>query len=150
MPLQVPSAVYRIETPRTVIRCYNPVDALLLEKSITQSLDHLKPWMTWVHDEPEPLSAKIHRLRRMRARFDLDEEYIYGIFTPEENFLIGGTGLHPRVGPKGIEIGYWINVNYINKGYCTEVVGALTKIAFEVLKFKRVEIHCDPMNLASA
>lgn len=150
MPLQVPTAVYRIETPRMVIRCYNPVDAHLLIESIKQSLEHLKLWMPWANNEPEPLLTKILRIRKTRAYFDLDEEYTYGIFTPNENFLIGSIALRPTVGPKAIEIGYWINVNYINKGYCTEAAGALTKIAFEILGFKRVEIHCDPKNLASA
>lgn len=150
MPLNVKNPIYRIETPRTVIRCYNPLDAPLLEKSIQDSVDHLKPWMPWAHAEPEPLHAKVSRLRHMRAQFDLDNEYIFGIFNPEENILIGGCGLHPRTGPKSIEIGYWINVNYINQGYATEIAGALTKIAIQLYKFHRVEIHCDPKNIRSA
>ena len=44
---------YRIETDRLIIRCYNPEDADLLAKSIWESLEHLKPWMPWVHSEPE-------------------------------------------------------------------------------------------------
>lgn len=141
---------YRIETERLLVRCYNPKDTDLLAQSISGSVDHLKPWMPWAHEEPEPIEAKINRLRRFRANFDLDEEYVYGIFDPEETELIGGTGLNPRVGPQALEIGYWINVNHINLGYATEIAGALTKVGFEINKVKRMEIHCLPNNVASA
>jgi RimJ/RimL family protein N-acetyltransferase len=106
--------------------------------------------MPWVKSEPEPLNTKIERLRKFRAAFDVSENFIYGIFNKEETELIGGTGLHPRIGPNAFEIGYWINVNHINKGYATEVAEALTKVAFEIEKVNRIEIHCDPKNKVSA
>ena len=140
---------YRIETERLVIRCYNPKDAPLLQKSVQESVEHLRPWLPWVKTEPEELKIKIERLRMFRAKFDLSEEYIYGVFDPEETGLIGGTGLHPRVGSNAFEIGYWINVNQINKGYGTEISAALTKVAFEIENVNRVEIHIDPDNVRS-
>ena len=141
---------YRIETERLVIRCYDPIDALLLQKSIQESVEHLRPWLPWVKTEPEELKVKIERLRVFRAKFDLSEEFIYGVFDPKETELIGGTGLHPRVGSNAFEIGYWINVNQINKGYATEISAALTKVAFEIENVNRVEIHIDPDNVRSA
>lgn len=141
---------YRIETERLILRCYKPEDADLLDKSISESVDHLKHWMPWAHEEPEAIEIKINRLRQFRANFDLDEEYVYGIFDPEEKELLGGTGLHPRVGSDALEIGYWINVNHINQGYATESTGALTKVGFEINEVKRMEIHCLPNNFASA
>ena len=141
---------YRIESERLVIRCYNPKDALLLQKSIQESVEHLRPWLPWVKDEPEELKAKIERLRMFRGKFDLSENYIYGVFDPNETELVGGTGLHPRVGSNAFEIGYWININHINKGYATEISAALTKVAFEIENVNRVEIHIDPNNVRSA
>ena len=140
---------YRIESERLVIRCYNPKDALLLQKSVQESVEHLRPWLPWVKDEPEELKVKIERLRMFRAKFDLSENYIYGVFDPNETELIGGTGLHPRVGSNAFEIGYWINVNHVNKGYATEISAAITKVAFEIEHVNRVEIHCDPINFNS-
>ena len=140
---------YRIESERLVIRCYDPKDALLLQKSIQESLEHLRPWMPWVKTEPEELKVKIERLRVFRADFDLSKNYIYAVFDPNEAELVGGTGLHPRVGLNAFEIGYWINVNHVNKGYATEISAALTKVAFEIEHVNRVEIHCDPSNIKS-
>ena len=106
--------------------------------------------MPWVKDEPEELKVKIERLRTFRADFDLSKNYVYGVFDPKETELVGGTGLHPRIGSKAFEIGYWIHVNHINKGYATEISAALTKVAFEIEHVNRVEIHCDPNNIRSA
>jgi RimJ/RimL family protein N-acetyltransferase len=141
---------YRIETKRLVIRCYNPSDAPLLAESVTESLDHLRPWMPWVYNEPEPIEEKIQRLKIFRGNFDLGQNYTYGIFNPEGTKLVGGTGLHTRLGESELEIGYWIHKDYINQGLVTETTAALVKVAFELIHIHRLEIHCDPGNAASA
>jgi RimJ/RimL family protein N-acetyltransferase len=141
---------YRIETKRLVVRCYNPSDASLLAESVTQSLEHLRPWMPWVYNEPEPIEAKVRRLKRFRGLFDLGQDFIYAIFNRDDTKLIGGTGLHTRLGESELEIGYWIHKDYINQGLVTESTAALVKIAFELIHIHRIEIHCDPGNLASA
>jgi RimJ/RimL family protein N-acetyltransferase len=64
--------------------------------------------------------------------------------------LLGGTGLHTRIGERQLEIGYWLHKDYINRGLITESTAALVKVAFEVIHIHRVEIHCDPRNHASA
>ena len=141
---------YRIETKRLVVRCYNPSDAPLLAESVTESLEHLRPWMPWVHSEPESIEMKIQRLKRFRGLFDLGQEFVYGIFNPEDTKLLGGTGLHVRSGDSELEIGYWIHKDYINQGLVTESTAALIKVAFELIHIHRLEIHCDPGNFASA
>jgi len=140
---------YKIETERLVIRCYKPKDAELLKKSIDESIDHLLPWMPWAKNEPEIIETKIERLRKFRGQFDLDQDYIFGIFSKDEKVLIGSTGLHTRVGKAAREIGYWINVHYLKKGYALESVKALTKIGFEIEGLERIEIHCAPENIRS-
>jgi RimJ/RimL family protein N-acetyltransferase len=141
---------YRIVTPQLVIRCYRPADAPLLAASVTESLEHLLPWMPWAAAEPETLETKIERLRRFRAHFDLEQDYVYGIFNPQENRLLGGAGLHTRIGHNALEIGYWIHQDFINRGYATETSAALTKAAFRVAGAERVEIHCAAQNVRSA
>jgi RimJ/RimL family protein N-acetyltransferase len=146
----IPNPAYRIETKRMVIRCYHPSDAKLLEQSVMESLEHLKPWMVWAHNEPVSLEARTKAVQSFRGKFDLGENYIYGIFNADETRLLGGTGLHPRIGENQFEIGYWIHKDFINQGLVTESTAALTKVAFEICRVHRVEIHCDPANLASA
>lgn len=140
---------YRIETDRLVIRCYEPSDASKLKDAITESLDHLLPWMPWAKSEPEDIEAKINRLRLFRGQFDLGQDYVFGIFDKSERELIGSTGLHTRLDKNAREIGYWINVKYINQGFAMETVSALTKIGFEIEQLTRIEIHCAPDNIRS-
>jgi len=141
---------YRIETERLVVRCSNPSDAKLLADSVTENIEHLKPWMPWVNVEPEPLDEKVKRLKRFRGLFDLNRDFHYSIFNPQETQLLGGTGLHTRLGENELEIGYWMHKDYIKQGLTTEATAALIKVAFEIIHIHRIEIRCDPANLASA
>ena len=106
--------------------------------------------MPWAANEPSTQGEKIALLRRWRALFDLDEDYVYGIFSPDEREVWGGTGLHKRVAGSALEIGYWIRADLINRGLATETSAALTRVAFAVNKVDRVEIHCDTANVRSA
>lgn len=140
---------YSIKTDRLLIRCYNPEDAFLLKEAIDQSLDHLLPWMKWAESEPEDIENKIQRIRTYRANFDRNNNYVFGIFLPDNSKQIGSAALKKTIGDDALEIGYWIHKDYINKGYATEVTSALVRVGFEVEKVERIEIHCDPLNKAS-
>lgn len=146
----IPGPAYRVVTERLVVRCWNPADAPLLKVAIEESVEHLKPFMPWAYNEPEEVEKKIERIRRWRSNFDRSEDFVYGIFSADESRVVGGTGLHTRVGEGAREIGYWIHAREIGQGYATEVSAALTRVAFEIDGVKRVEIHCDPRNQASA
>jgi RimJ/RimL family protein N-acetyltransferase len=150
MPSGGHGPAYRIHTSRLVLRCWQPTDALLLQTAIAASLEHLRPWMPWARYEPEDLQAKIDRLRRSRGEFDLGHDFAYGIFSRHETHVLGGSGLHMRLGEGAREIGYWIHKDHINQGLATEVTAALTKVAFAIDRVARVEIHCDPNNVRSA
>lgn len=141
---------YTIQTERLVLRCYNPSDAPLLQKAIGESLAELCMWMPWATSEPESLDAKVNRLREMRAAFDSGQDFTYAIFNRDESAILGGAGLHRRVGPGAFEIGYWIHSAHVGKGYASECAAAMARVAFEIHGVDRAEIHCDPENVASA
>ena len=50
---------YRIETERTVLRCWQPTDAPLLSVAVEASLEHLREWMPWAAGEPKSLDERI-------------------------------------------------------------------------------------------
>ncbi len=140
---------YRIETARTVLRCWEPADAGALKCVIDANLEHLRPWMPWVRHEPESLDGKIQRLRRFRGEFDLSRDFVYGVFTADERRILGSSGLHTRAGEGALEIGYWIRSDSVGCGLATEVAGALARCGLELHHVDRVEIHCDAENRAS-
>jgi RimJ/RimL family protein N-acetyltransferase len=132
-----------------VLRCWEPTDATRLKDALDASVEHLRPWMPWAHDEPSPLASVAERLRLFRGRFDLDQEYVYGVFAVDDREVLGGAGLHPRSGPGSLEIGYWIRPERVRQGLATEASAALTQAAFRTCRVDRVEIHVDPANVAS-
>jgi RimJ/RimL family protein N-acetyltransferase len=144
------NVAYRIETPRLVLRCWAPADAPLLTRAVEESLDHLRPWMPWIKGEPKSLEDRVAYMRSMRAEFDTDEQYVYGVFDRDEKKVLGGSGLHRRIGPRALEIGYWVHAAHVGQGLATELAAALTRVGFAVNEALRMEIHCDPANVRSA
>jgi RimJ/RimL family protein N-acetyltransferase len=102
--------------------------------------------MPWAAFEPQSLDEKVDLLRQFRGQFDLGDNYIYAIFAADESEVIGGSGLHPRVGEEAFEIGYWIRADATRRGFVTESTAALTRAAFELCGVDRVEIHVEPEN----
>jgi RimJ/RimL family protein N-acetyltransferase len=134
-----------------VLRCWSPADAPLLQTAIETSLEHLRPWMPWATEEPETMRRRTKaRLRRFRAWFDRGRDLVYGIFDRDERRVLGGTGLHRRIGAGAGEIGYWVHVDHTGKGLATEAAAALTRVGFQAEQLARLEIHCDPANAPSA
>jgi RimJ/RimL family protein N-acetyltransferase len=140
---------YRVETPRLVLRCYDPRDAPWVKAAVDANLEHLAG-MHWVRSEPQTLEDKVQLLRGYRAAFDAGKDFAYGIFDRGEKELLGSCGLHPRVGDRATEVGYWIHAAHVRQGLAAEAAGALTRVAFEIDRLERVEIHCGPANAASA
>ncbi len=149
-PARKTGPAYRIVSPRLLIRCWDPSDASKIGVAIKESLDHLRPWLPWADSWPLSYRRRVELLRKWRGNFDLGIDFVYGIFNPDESMVLGGTGLHTRLGEEAREIGYWIHKDYTNQGYATEVAAALTKVAFEIDHVSRVEIHCNPKNVRSA
>lgn len=139
---------YKLLTDRLVVRCYEPRDAPAVHDVVVRNKSHLSPYMGWALREPTTLEERIDLLRSFRGRFDLGDDYFYGMFLRDGTF-VGGTGLHPRCGPSGIEIGYWVDERHQGKGLVSEAAAALAKHALTELALSRVEIHCDPDNAAS-
>lgn len=133
-------------TERVVARCWNPADAPAAKEAIDSSLDELREWMPWALDEPQPVEQKSELLRRFRGQFDLGETFVYGLFSRDESEVVGGSGLHTRVGPDAFEIGYWIRTSRAGQGLATEVTAALTRVGFELCGADRIEIHTEPGN----
>ncbi len=144
-------AVYRVETPRVVLRCWSPEDAPHAKKAEDESRDHLRPFMLWADRVPEHLAEVVDKLRLFRSWFDTGEDFMFGAFAKDDPArCIGGAGLHPRAGKGGIEIGYWTHVDEVRKGIATEIAGALTRAAIEIGRMRWVEIRCASKNVASA
>ncbi len=115
-----------------------------------ESREHLRPFMLWANRVPESVAESVDKLRLFRSWFDAGEDFMFGVFSKDDRTVIGGAGLHPRVGKGGLEIGYWVHVARLREGLASEAAGALTRVAFEVGRMRWVEIRCAGTNVASA
>jgi RimJ/RimL family protein N-acetyltransferase len=140
----------RVVTERLVARCWRPADAPLLKAAIDASLAHLQPWMPWAMNEPSPLEAIAERLARFEHAFRAGEEWLYGLFAPDEREVLGGVGVHRRGEPDQLELGYWARANVEGRGYVTEAARALADVAASQEGVARLTIRCDPRNVRSA
>jgi RimJ/RimL family protein N-acetyltransferase len=150
MPNGVQTPPYELRSERLVVRCWDPADAELLKDAVDSSLDHLRPFMPWAHDEPQELERKVELMRTFRGRFDLDQDFVYGIFDVDESRVLGGCGLHPRGGPRSLEIGYWVRADAVRRGIATEITTMLAMAAFRVSGVERLDVLVEPDNEASA
>jgi ribosomal-protein-serine acetyltransferase len=140
----------RIEVDGLVIRRLTVHDAAALAKAISDSFDHLVSWMPWATPEATTERFQRRRLRGPSGSWEPDGEYSYGILLPESSAVIGAAGLHRRIGPKALELGYWVHVDHTGKGVATTAARALTSACFDMQDITHVEIHCDAANHASA
>jgi RimJ/RimL family protein N-acetyltransferase len=141
---------YRVETERLVLRCWSPGDAPVLRAALDVCDAHLRPWIPFMKDEPRTLQQTIQWLGGHRAAFDTGTMYRYAVFDKAEQNLLGENMLMARVGPGGLEIGYWTHKDAAGHGFATEATCAMIRVAFDIEKARRVEIMCAPENRASA
>ena len=97
--------------------------------------------MPWALEEPQPLEEKVQLLGRFRGASISARTSCTGSSPADETEVIGGTGLHTRVGEGAFEIGYWIRESQVRAGFATESTAAVTRVGFEVCGVDRIEIR---------
>lgn len=122
-----------------VVRPPTVEDAPALHEAVMASLEHLRPWMPWIAFEPQTVEQRRERIATWT------ESYAMLL----DDVLVGMSGIHDRIGGGGLEIGYWVRVDQIGRGYATEAARQLSEIALARPGIDHVEIHHDKANVAS-
>lgn len=136
-----------ITTPRLVLRAPHPDFAQEMNDAIRESFTELHAWMPWAAQMPSVEESR-EQQARAREQFLAREDLQVILFRGQR--IVGASGLHridwqvPR-----FEIGYWVRTPEHGRGYATEAVRALERLAFEDLGARRVEIRADPLNTRS-
>lgn len=139
----------QIEAGHILLRRYGSADVDSLLAAVNQSFDHLRPWMPWARD-PNTRAGVAAFVARAEHGWRTGSDFNYGIWNRNAGEFVGGCGLHARIGPGALEIGYWIAKAHTRRGYATEAARALTQAALSTPTVTRVEIHCDEANVFSA
>lgn len=139
----------RLEGPNgLLLRRWVPDDAPLLARAVSESIDHLRPWMGWVKQEPLPLTRRKEMLEAWQQEWLRGGDAVMGVFL--SGHVAGSCGVHQRVGRGGLEIGYWTHPSFLRIGIASGATRTLTAAAFTSPDITHLEIHHDKANEASA
>ncbi len=140
----------RIERDAVVLRRPTAADGEAMTDAIAASLEHLRPWMSWADDQATTPERRREFLARGEEGWTTGSDFAFLILDAEEATVLGTMGLHRRIGPRAIELGYWVHVDQVGRGVATTAARALTEAALALPDVDRVEIHCDEANVRSA
>lgn len=125
-------------------------DADALNAATVTNLHHLRPWMEWAASAPTVEHSRELAQAGVTAWDDgTDFMYLAGL-NVQPGSVVGAFGLHGRIGPGALEIGYWVDAAHTGRGIATAAAASLTEAALALPGITRVEIRCDEGNLPSA
>ena len=137
----------RVEHDGLLLRRWTVDDTEVVAGLVAANLEHLRPYMPWISREPLTLAER----RTMEAEWDASwaagGDVLMSIFS--DGIAVGSSGLHRRLGPGALEIGYWVDVDHLGQGIARRASEALTGLAFTVPDIQVVEIHHDLSNVHS-
>ena len=115
-------------------------------RAAAASREHLRRWMAWASHS----DLATHR----RFLADSDEGWRRGTrfeyaIRDRDAQLLGGVGLMQRIGPGGLELGYWVHAEHTHRGVASRAAAALTEAALALRAITHVEVHHDEANVAS-
>lgn len=129
---------------------WQPSDAARALDAVRASLPELAPWMPWATDAYD-LAATEDFLRRTGGAWLDGTAYGYALVATDDpdGTVLGSAGLHRRIGPGALEIGYWVHSAHTRRGIATRAAAVLTRAALDLADTTTVEIHHDVTNAAS-
>ncbi|MEU2224969.1 GNAT family N-acetyltransferase [Streptomyces sp. NPDC018347] len=142
-----------MERPGRVIECGDFVlrrwrgrsDVAAAFRLIEESVDHLRPWMSWVEQYSEERTRDF--LDRSEANWATGETYNYAISA--DGSLIGMCQTYRWTDPRGRRMGYWLHPAATGRGIATRATAALAAEMFALPDVEYLEIAHDPANTAS-
>jgi RimJ/RimL family protein N-acetyltransferase len=126
-----------LEVPHGLLSRIRESDADQLAQAVGASLDHLRPWLSWATQEAADPQAQGRRCRGAEAHWADGCEYLYVLRPQQSAEVIGGFDLW-RIGPRAVEIGYWVHPAFTGRGYATACARALTQAGLALSDVNRV------------
>jgi len=108
---------------------------------------HLRKWLSW-EKEIKTIEDALKYFFEKEEKTKNKEVIEYGIYLKGEfigNISIFNISLEHQSG----EIGYWITSDMAGNGIVTEAVKIIEKEVFSNWQFNRIQLTCDPENIAS-
>ena len=137
----------RLIDEELLLRPFRLDDTAQLYCAVKESLNELKPWMSWASDSYNELSAREY-ITIARARWEEGTFYAFAMTRGEE--ILGActlSSLHPIY--HFCNLGYWVRTSFHGQGLAGRAAKLAARFAFENLGIIRVEIVIALKNQAS-
>ncbi|HEX2993519.1 MAG TPA: GNAT family protein [Anaerolineales bacterium] len=130
-----------------LLRPFQLSDSTALYCAVHESLNELKPWMSWVTDGYTEMNAREY-ISIAQARWGEHTFFAFAITRGEE--ILGActlSSIHPIY--RFCNLGYWVRTACRGQGIAGRAARLVTRFAFEHLGLIRVEIVIAVENQAS-
>lgn len=134
---------------RVLLRPYREGDAEAVFEAISESREHLLPWMPW-SEQYQSLDDARHLVRLHASSWIMRERLIVSMWDVASGRFLGGCPCEADWAIPSFEIGYWLRSSAEGRGYVTEAARLLTGYFFATYGAKCVFIRCDARNTRSA
>ncbi|MGP4016020.1 GNAT family N-acetyltransferase [Saccharopolyspora sp. 5N708] len=139
-----PAEVIKLDS--AVLRRWRDEDLAEMHRVVIEALPHLRPWMPWAASG-YPLDAAAEFLDLCARNWRSGDAYTYAIIA--DGAIAGCISLERRIGPGGLELGYWLHPDFTGHGLVTTSAAALVDEAFVLPGIDHVQIRHDAANTAS-
>lgn len=140
-----------IRTARLELSVPRPGDGGACAEAVRSSLQQLKAWLPWAHDQYSDADAELW-CRRARGDWHLRKELCYVVrLKGEPTRVLGTCSTHEVDWHAGAtDVGYWLRTDATGEGYATEATRGLVACLFEEVGLRRVTVTCNDLNARSA
>src|SRR5262245_56015899 len=129
------------------LRPFHIDDSVRLHEAVQESLNELKPWMSWATEEYTQLTAREY-ITITKARWE--ERTLFAFAITRDNEIVGGctlSSIHPVY--HFCNVGYWVRTSCHGQGIAGRAAKLAVRFGFEHLGLIRAEIVVAVGNKAS-
>ena len=124
-------------------------DAPGVFKAVRESLDALKPWMSWAHDDYRVEESR-EFINRTIEGWEKGEAFALAITDARDGTFLGGSGLNNlNQAYRLANLGYWVRSSRRGQGIAPRAARLAARFGFERLGLLRAEIVVAVGNAAS-
>lgn len=130
-----------------ILRPFYIEDSVQLHEAVRESLNELKPWMSWAREDYMELTAREY-ITITRARWEELTLFSFAITRNDE--ILGGctlSSIHPIY--HYCNVGYWVRTSCHGQGIAGRAAKLATRFGFENVGLIRAEIVVAVGNQAS-
>lgn len=130
-----------------VLRSWELDEDSTLNKLVSNNMEHLRPWMSFIAQEPRTTQRHREIIDIWIKDWENGGDSVLAIEV--DGVVVGSTGLHRQPEPDTLEIGYWVDKDHTRLGIATKTARLLTQVAFSVPGISTVKISHDKANTIS-